>query len=114
METLSKTKSPKSLKLTTVPFCPTRGFVKGSSINRFNGESIQSSGHNKGITLSNTIRNNPNQCWHFRPEGYIHPCNDLHWAWALTAEFGPNFKYIVTLKRTGSSTRQKWVFSKVK
>uniref|UniRef100_U9SI31 Uncharacterized protein n=1 Tax=Rhizophagus irregularis (strain DAOM 181602 / DAOM 197198 / MUCL 43194) TaxID=747089 RepID=U9SI31_RHIID len=33
---------------------------------------------------------------------------DLHWAWALTAEFGPNFKYIVTLKRTGSSTRQKW------
>ncbi|EXX70019.1 hypothetical protein RirG_091170 [Rhizophagus irregularis DAOM 197198w] len=42
-------------------------------------------GLHKGITLSSTVRNPINQCWHFQNE-FIQPCNNL--SLALTAS-GP-------------------------
>ncbi|RGB43880.1 hypothetical protein C1646_679842, partial [Rhizophagus diaphanus] len=106
-----KPQSSSSLNLTTVPFRVPAGSVKGSSINRFHGESVQSSGIDKGLLL---LRTNLelNQCWHFHGE-FIQPCNNL--TQALTAEqiIGTN---IITVKlkcKIDDSNNQKWVVSKV-
>ncbi|RGB43881.1 hypothetical protein C1646_679843, partial [Rhizophagus diaphanus] len=104
-------KGPKSLKLTTVPFGVTPPGVKGSGIDTFHGESIKSNGLHKGITLSSTVRNPKQQCWHFRNE-FIQPCNNL--SLALTASGPGPGPCIVKLECIGSSNnRQKWVVSKV-
>ncbi|CAB4423356.1 unnamed protein product [Rhizophagus irregularis] len=105
----------KGLNLTTVPFGPTPGFVKGSSINRFHGESIKSNGYDEQLTLSSTIHD-LTQCWHFSSGGIIRPCDDLLQAWAVTAVPAPGFIYTVKLKRIGSvpGEFQTWVINKVK
>ncbi|PKC08332.1 hypothetical protein RhiirA5_417051 [Rhizophagus irregularis] len=60
-------------------------------------------GLHKGITLSSTVRNPINQCWHFQNE-FIQPCNNL--SLALTASGPGPGPCIVKLECIGSSNRQ--------
>ncbi|CAB4403106.1 unnamed protein product [Rhizophagus irregularis] len=108
---LQNPKSSSPLKLTTVPFNVPLGSVKGSSIDRFHGESVQSLGPNKQLLLLRTNLE-PTQCWHFHGD-FIHPCNNH--TQALTAEriIGTSIITVKLKHKTGSNS-QKWVVSKAK